>query len=458
MSTAPAQQGSLRWLVCALLFSATLVNYMDRQVLALLKGFLDRALGWSAFDYGLVNSAFQASYALSVVFFGWFIDRFGTRIGYAVSAGAWSAMAMAHAAVSSVSGFFWARVGLGLGEGGNFPAAIKSIALWFPQHERAFATSLVNSGANVGAFLAPAIVPFIAFTYGWRWAFVVTGASGFLWLAAWLLIYNNETETSVQSSELEHDDRSDVHVSNPQGIPAEARFRSVDKNGHSTAAASSWASLLRHRQTWAFISAKFITDPIWWFFLIWLPDLFKRSYGLDIRDSWDKLITVYGIITAFSIAGAWLTGYLIKGGWTVTQARKTVMLLCALSVLPVWIIPTVTVWVAVLLIALAGAAHQAWAANLYSTVSDIFPNRAVASVTGLGSLAGAVGGIGFPLYCGYVLDSFTTQEHRPGGYAHLLHVCAATYLIAFAINHWLAPNFSPLNIGSGIRAKRTLGH
>jgi MFS transporter, ACS family, hexuronate transporter len=447
MSTATPQHSPMRWAICALLFSATLVNYMDRQVLSLLKEILDKALGWRAFDFGLVNSAFQGSYALSLVFFGWFIDRFGTKIGYAVSAGAWSAMAMAHAAVSSVAGFFWVRIGLGLGEGGNFPAAIKSVALWFPNHERAFATSLLNSGANVGAFVAPAIVPLIAFRWGWRWAFLLTGVSGFLWVAAWLLFYRNPA-TRVQVYNLEDHERHGNHQSKPLSGPSKLQLSRNAKDDTFTVESSRWTILLQRKQTWAFICAKFLTDPIWWFFLIWLPDFFRRSYGLDIRESWDKLVSIYGIITVLSIAAAWATGHLITRGWTITGARKTMMLVCGLCVLPVWIIPSVDVWVAVLLIALAGAAHQAWAANLYSTVSDIFPNDAVASVTGLGSLAGAVGGMVFPIYCGYVLDS-SARENQAGAYTHLLHVCAFAYVVAFAINHWFAPKFTPLAVRLG---------
>jgi MFS transporter, ACS family, hexuronate transporter len=420
----PQHTGRFRWVVCTLLFLATLINYTDRQILALIKGILDDELHWSALDYGLVNSAFQGSYALSVLFFGWFVDRFGPKISYAVSAGVWSLMAMAHFFAGGVGGFLCARVGLGLGEGGNFPAAIKCVTQWFSPHERAFATSLFNSGANVGAFIAPAIIPLIALTLGWRWAFVVAGVAGILWVVAWLIVYKSPSQDIQSSSGITCSDARPPHP---------------------------WATLLRQRQTWAFLCAKFLTDPVWWFFLIWLPDLFKRSYGLDIRGSWDKVAAIYATITVLSITAAWLTGRLALRGLTITRARKIVMLGSAICVLPLWIIPGLDVWPAVLLIALAGAAHQAWSANLYTTVSDIFPESAVGSVIGLGSLTGAVGGMLFPLYCGYVLDSYKLHGETSAGYTHLLHLCAFIYLVTFALHHCLAPRFEPLADGRSVR-------
>ena len=415
MTACLGQSRRFRWVVCALLFFGTLINYTDRQILAQIKGLLDNELHWTAFDYGLVNSGFQASYAVSVLFFGWFVDRFGVKRGYAVSAAAWSVMAGLHSAVQSVGGFLVARIGLGLSEGGNFPAAIKGVTEWFPRHERALATSLFNSGANVGAFLAPAVVPAIALTWGWRPAFILASLAGFAWVVTWLMVYREPAQQVAPRI-----DNTDPHARSP-----------------------AWRSLLRKRATWAFVSAKFLTDPVWWFFLIWLPDLFKRVYGLDIRGSGHKVAAIYATITVLSIAVAWFTGRLAVRGLTMTRARKTMMFACAVAVIPVWIIPTLDVWPAVMVLAIAGAAHQAWSANLYSTVSDMFPGSVVASVIGFGTVAGAVGGMLFPLYSGYVLDSFRAVGREADGYAHLLHLCAFAYLITFALHHWLAPRFEP---------------
>ena len=410
-----SESGRFRWVVCALLFFATLINYMDRQILSQIKGILDNELHWSALDYGLVNSGFQASYAVSVLFFGWFVDRFGPRPGYAVSAAAWSVMAWMHSSVRSVGGFLGARIGLGLSEGGNFPAAIKCVTEWFPPHERAFATSLFNTGANVGAFVAPAVVPLIALSWGWRPAFMLAGLAGMAWVVVWLVVYRDPA----------HQAASRVADVSPGARP------------------HAWRLLLQRRQTWAFVSAKFLTDPVWWFFLIWLPDLFKRVYGLDIRASGPKVAAIYGTITVLSIAVAWFTGRLAVRGFTMTRARKTMMLACALCVIPIWFIPALDVWPAVMVLALAGAAHQAWSANLYSTVSDMFPASVVASVIGFGTVAGAVGGMLFPLYSGYVLDSFQAAGRESEGYTHLLHLCAFAYVGTFILHHWLAPRFEP---------------
>jgi MFS transporter, ACS family, hexuronate transporter len=411
----PGQGLRFRWVICALLFFATLINYTDRQILSQLKGVLDSELHWTELQYGLVNSGFQASYALSVLFFGWFVDRFGPKRGYAVSAAAWSVMAGLHSSVQSVGGFLWARVGLGLSEGGNFPAAIKCVTEWFPRHERAFATSLFNTGANVGAFVAPAVVPGIALRWGWRLAFVLAGLAGAAWVIVWLTVYRKPSQPSGSS----------IDNLSPGVTPRV------------------WKSLLQRRETWAFVSAKFLTDPVWWFFLIWLPDLFKRVYGLDFRGSGHKVAAIYGTISVLSIAAAWLTGRLAVRGLTMTRARKTMMLVCAVCVVPVWLIPSLDVWPAVMVLAIAGAAHQAWSANLYSTVSDMFPASVVASVTGFGTVAGAVAGMLFPLYCGYVLDSYQAIGKQSAGYTHLLHLVAFAYLFTFCLHHWLAPRFEP---------------
>jgi ACS family hexuronate transporter-like MFS transporter len=414
--------GRYRWVICALLFFATTINYIDRQILSLLKETLDKEIGWTNTEFGYVNSAFQAAYAVGLLIFGWFIDRFGTKLGYAVSIAAWSVAAIGHSLVGSFRGFVTARVCLGLGEGGNFPSAIKAVALWFPKKERALATSIFNAGTNVGAIIAPAIVPAMAAAWGWRSTFVAAGIIGFIWLFFWGPFYNvPEKIKLIKQSELDHirSDADDAAASSQQKI--------------------SWLSLLGYRQTWAFVLAKFLTDPVWWFFLIWLPDFFKKTYDLNIKTSWKHLVLIYTIITVLSIIGGWITGYLTKLGWSVTRARKTGMFLFALCVIPVYFATNFGVWPAVLLISLAGSAHQAWSANLFTTVSDTFPKKAVASIVGLGGMAGAVGGMLFPIYCGRVLDKFKAAGNETGAYGQLLHILPFAYLIAFALHHFLVP-------------------
>lgn len=424
-----APHGRYRWFICALLFLATSINYVDRQILSLIKPILDEQLHWTDSQFGAVNAAFQGAYGLSLLGFGWFIDRFGTKVGYAVSIGAWSAMAAAHALVGSVGGFLAVRIGLGLGEGGNFPAAIKAVALWFPKKERAFATSIFNSGSNVGAVLAPALVPWVAYTWGWHAAFLLAGLAGVLWLLLWLPFYNTPDKTPALSAS----ERAYI-------------LSDADEPAHQEKV--SWGRLLAYRQTWSFILAKFFTDPVWWFFLLWLPDFFKKTYHLDLKHSWLKLSTIYGIVTVLSILGGWASGKLAKRGWTITRARKTCMFIFALCALPVMAATQVGVWPAVLLIALAGAAHQAWSANLFTTVSDMFPKNAVASVIGLGGLAGAMGGMLFPLYCGHVLDRFRAESNETAAYGALLPLCAGAYLLTFALHHVLAPRFEPFQLAS----------
>jgi MFS transporter, ACS family, hexuronate transporter len=418
--------GSYRWLICALLFFATTINYIDRQILALLKPILDEELKWTNAEYGFVNSAFQFAYAVSLLIFGKLIDRWGVKIGYAASITAWSIAAIGHALVGSVTGFIGARVALGLGEGGNFPAALKAVAFWFPKRERAFATSIFNAGTNVGAIVAPALVPLIAATWGWRSAFVLAGIAGLLWLALWLPFYDSpENIKKLSRSELDHI-RSDLDEAQGGGR----------KMG--------WLELLRYRQTYSFMVAKFLTDPVWWFFLIWLPDYFKKTRHLDIKSSWVHLVTIYVIVTVLSIAGGWLTGYLNKRGYSVTRARKTGMFIFALAVLPIFAATKTGDWEAVLIIGLAGAAHQAWSANLFTTVSDMFPKHAVGSVVGLGGMAGSVGGLIFPIAAGALLDSFQASGNVTAGYAILFGVCGSAYLIAFGLNHLLAPRYEPV--------------
>jgi ACS family hexuronate transporter-like MFS transporter len=429
-ATQPSVIGKYRWVICALLFLATTINYIDRQILALIKPILDKELGWTNEDFGNVMAAFQGAYAVGLLLFGYFIDRIGTKLGYALSIVAWSLAAIGHSLVGSMRGFFYARISLGLGEGGNFPAAIKAVASWFPKRERAFATSIFNAGTNVGAIAAPAVVPAIALTWGWQAAFVAAGIAGLIWLALWLPFYDvPEKIKRLDPAELDHIRSDKDERANEQG-----KVR--------------WGEVIGYRQTWAFIVAKFLTDPVWWFFLTWLPDFFKKTRGLDIKNSGHYLVVIYSIVTVLSIAGGYFTGFLSKRGMTVTRARKTGMLIFALLVVPVVLVKSLGNWPAVLVIGLACSAHQAWSATIFTTVSDMFPKRAVASVIGIGGMAGAVGGILIQKYSGRVLDHFQASGNVTAGYALLFTIFGSAYLVAFAINHLLAPKFEPIQLKS----------
>jgi ACS family hexuronate transporter-like MFS transporter len=407
-----------RWVICGLLFCATTINYVDRQILSLLKPILDSKLGWTDTQFGAINSVFQASYGLSVFFFGWYVDRFGAKLGYALSIGAWSLAAISHALVNTVGGFFGARIALGLGEGGNFPSAIKATALWFPKKERALATSLFNSGANFGAVLAPAVVPAIAYSMGWHWTFIFAGVAGLTWLLFWFPLFDHpEQSRRISPAELLYIESDPLDQNPGEGIP--------------------WGTILGRRSTWSFVFAKFMTDPVWWFFLIWLPDFFKKTRGLDIKRSWKLLVSIYAIITVLSIFGGWFSGFLISRGRSVTRSRKVSMGIFALCVLPISQATRVGNWTAVVLIGIAGAAHQAWSATLYTTVSDMYPKRAIGKIIALGTAAGSVSGICFPLATGIILDRFAD------GYTILFAICSVAYVTALAVHHLLAPTFLP---------------
>jgi ACS family hexuronate transporter-like MFS transporter len=427
LSFSGAAVGRYRWLICTLLFFATTINYIDRQILSLLKPILDNELHWTNEEFGMVNAAFQFAYAIGLLGFGALIDKVGSRIGYALSIGAWSLAAIGHAAVGSVTGFATARVALGLGEGGNFPSAIKAVALWFPKRERALATALFNSGANVGAIIAPAVVPWLAFTFGWRSAFVAAGLAGMLWLFFWIPFYNSPENVARMSAQ-------------------ELAYIRSDPEDQKSVAKLGWFRLLSYRQAWSFVIAKFLTDPVWWFFLIWLPDYFKKTRGLDIKQSWVHLVSIYTVVTVLSIAGGWFSGYLTRRGYSMSRARKTAMLLFACLVVPIVGVTKASDWGAVFLIGLAGAAHQAWSANLFTSASDMFPKRAVASIVGLGGMAGSLGGILFPLYTGRLLDQFQASGNVTAGYTILFAICGSAYLVAFVISHLLAPKFEPIVI------------
>jgi ACS family hexuronate transporter-like MFS transporter len=417
-----------RWFIVGLLFLATTINYMDRQVLALLKSTLDHDLGWTNKQYGMVNSAFQATYALSYVGFGWFIDRYGIKLGYLVSITMWSIAAMCHSLAGSIGGFFAARFGLGLGEGGSFPACIKAVAYWFPKRERHLAASLFNSGANVGPIVAPMVVPFIMAAFGWRMVFVATGLMGFLWLALWVPFYTApEKSRYVSEEELSHILRDRDEKSDSSG-----KFN--------------WWKLFTFRETWAYVLTKFLTDPISWFWLTWLPDFYKKTRGLEVKQSSPYLMTIYIVSLVLSLGGGWLTGHLIRRGWTATRARKTGLVIFAFCVMPVSLALKANAWVAVCLIGLALASHHAWATNLYAVVSDTFPKRAVAAIAGIGGMAGAVGGILFPTFTGWILDLYkSTAGGETAGYGLLFGICSSIYIVAFLVNHLLAPRFEQVD-------------
>jgi ACS family hexuronate transporter-like MFS transporter len=423
--------GKFRWTICGLIFFATTINYIDRQILALLKETLDKEFGLTNEQFGFFNAAFQLAYGFSFIGFGWFIDRFGTKVGYALSIVLWSIAAAGHALVGSVNGFIGARMALGFGEAGNFPAAIKATAQWFPKRERAFATSIFNSGTNVGAIIAPLTIPFIAMQWGWRAPFVAAGILGFIWLIFWWLMY-------------------DVPEKHKSVKPAELAFIRSDPDEAAQERKVPWTALLGYRQTWSFIVAKALTDPVWWFFLTWLPDYFKKTRGLVISKSYLHIVVIYTLVTVLSIFGGWVTGYLAKSGWSVTRARKTGMLVFALCVLPILAAGQVGDWTAVLLIGFGMAAHQAWSANLYTTVSDMFPKRAVASVTGLGGMSGSLVGFGFPIFAGKLLDTF--KDNPNNAYAILFGICACAYVVAFIIHHLLAPKFEQIQLPAEVLA------
>ncbi len=429
--------GNYRWVICALLFFAATVNYIDRQVIGILKPTLATEFGWTENDYGWIVFAFQTAYAIGMLFVGRLMDKIGTKKGFSWSIIVWSIGAMMHAwavpigAVviglvgaifgweaatitfsASVVGFMIARFILGVGEAGNFPASIKTVAEWFPKKERALATGIFNAGTNVGALVTPLVVPWIAYTYGWYEAFIVTGAIGFIWLIFWLIFYRKpEEHPSLSAAELEY-----INSDKEEILPPIA-----------------WARLFPHRQTWAFAIGKLMTDPIWWVYLFWLPDFLNKKHGLDLKTFGIPLAIIYIIADFGSVGGGWVSSYFIKQGWSVNRSRKTAMLICALAVVPiVFASITSNLWVSVVLIGIAAAAHQGWSANLFTLTSDMFPRQAVGSVVGIGGMAGAIGGMFIAKLVGWILDS-------TGSYVPIFAIAASAYLIALVIIHLLAP-------------------
>ncbi|UFH52734.1 MFS transporter [Spirosoma sp. KNUC1025] len=425
--------GSYRWTIVALLFFATTINYLDRQVVGLLKPTLEKEFNWSELDYSRIVQVFSAAYALGLLVFGRVIDRIGTKMGYTIAIIFWSLAAMGHALATSTLGFIFARIGLGLGEAGNFPAAIKTVAEWFPKKERALATGIFNSGANIGAVVAPILVPWILGVYGWEMAFIVTGAVGFIWLIFWYVGY----EIPAKQAKLSKAEFDYIHSDN------ETTPDDVADHGKPV----SWGLLLSKRQTWSFVFGKMLTDPIWWFFLFWLQDYFSTTFHLDTKKPNLYLAVLYTLVSIGSIGGGYLSSALISRGWSVWKARKTSMLIFALLVIPVIAVRFGPgIWTAVALIGLAGAAHQAWSANIFTTASDMFPKRAVSSVVGIGSMAGSVGGIIFPEIVGRILDSYKKAGDVQSGYGIIFLMCGSAYLLAWLIMHFLTPKMQPVQL------------
>ncbi|WP_425228521.1 MFS transporter [Sphingomonas sp.] len=410
--------GRYRWVICGLLFAATAVNYVDRQMIGLLKPLLSKELGWSELDYGNIVFWFQCAYAIGYLTFGKVVDVLGARIGYAVAVAIWTVAHVAHGAVSSVGQFALARFGLGIGESGNFPGGVKAVANWFPQRERALAIGIFNAGSNVGAIVAPLLIYLMLPAVGWRMTFVLSGVLGLAWLLAWLLIFRDQPRDK------------------PQVSAAEAAY--IEQDPVDPPVRVSWLTLLSMRETWAFALGKFCIDPIWWFYLFWLPSFLGKQYGLDLT-SWKTptaviaLGAIYLISDFGSIAGGWLSSRMLAAGATPNRARKLTMLICALFVLPVMFVTSVgNLWVSVAIIGVAAAAHQAFSANVYALPSDLFPRFAVGSVIGIGGTIGAVGGMLFSLHAGDVLE-------RLGTYKPLFVLAGAAYFVALTAIHLLSP-------------------
>ena len=406
--TNPNRSDSYRWTICALLFVATTINYVDRQVLGILAPTLQRELHWTETDYGNIVSWFSFAYAFGFLVAGRIIDWIGVRRGLAAAVVAWSAAAIGHAFATTAAGFAVARAMLGVSESAIFPGSIKAVAEWFPQRERALATGIFNAGTNTGAILTPLLVPWIALRWGWQWAFVGTGALGLLWLLLWIPLYRNPESSR------------DSLVAAPR-VP--------------------WVNLFSYRQTWAFIFGKLMADPVWWFYLYWLPKFLDAKYGVKLAQVAAPIIVVYLIADVGSVGGGWISSTLIKRGWSVNRARKSTMLAMALLIVPTTLVSRApSMWAAVLIVGVAAAAHQAWSANVYTLASDMFPKSAVGSVVGIGAFAGAMGGVVFQRVTGRVLQA------NGSDYGPIFVVCGLAYVTAWAIIHLLAPRLEPARL------------
>jgi len=430
--------GKYRWTICSLVFFATTINYLDRQVISLVvEDYLVPEFKWTETDYANITVAFQLSYAFAMIGAGRLIDKLGTKIGYALSLVLWSVAAMGHALIRSTAGFFVARAALGITESGNFPAAIKATAEWFPKRERALATGIFNSGTNIGAIIAPLTVPFIAEAWGWRAAFFITGAIGLIWLIFWFWLY----EIPKKQKRLSKEEFDYIH-SDTDEQPVISNAAGEDRK-------VPWGRLLAFNQTWAFAIGKFLTDGIWWFYLFWLPKFLKAEYGLEKKEIIIPVALVYTIAAFGSIFGGWLPMDFIKKGWPVFKARKTAMLIyafCALPVVTAQLFGSYSLWIAVCIIGFAAAAHQAWSANIFTTVSDMFPKYSVASVTGIGGMAGGLGGIVVSKSAGFLFDHYKALGHIQTGYLIVFIGCGFAYLLAWMIMHFLVPRMKPVNL------------
>lgn len=413
--------GRYRWVIVALLFAATAINYVDRQMIGVLKPTLSADLGWTETDFANVIFFFQLAYAIGYLGFGRIVDVIGARFGYAIAFVIWTVAHMAHGGVYSVTQFAMARFGLGIGEAGNFPAGIKAVTEWFPQKERALAIGIFNAGANIGAIITPLVVPVLTLAYGWRMAFVITGAVSLIWLVAWLLVYRRPAEQPrVSADELAYiqQDPADPVVPIP------------------------WRKLLGLRETWAYALGKFFIDPIWWFFLFWLPGFLGTRYGLDLKSFGPPLVVIYLLSDVGSVAGGWASSRMIRAGRSVNFARKMTMLVCACAVVPIfWSQDIDSLWLNVAVIGIATAAHQAFSANLYTLPSDLFPRGAVGSVIGIGGTVGAVGGMLMAKYAGFVLDGI-------GSYTPLFAVAGSAYFLALLAVHLLSPRLAPARVAT----------
>ena len=445
MSESTTKVGNFRWVICALLFFAATVNYIDRQVIGILKPSLAAEYGWTESDYGWIVFAFQTAYAIGMLLVGRLMDRIGTKNGFSLSIIVWSLAAMAHAWAipigaatigivgaifgweasaitfsASVVGFMVVRFALGLGEAGNFPASVKTVAEWFPKKERAFATGIFNAGVNVGALITPLVVPWIAYTYGWYEAFIITGVIGFIWLAFWLFFYRKpEEHPKLSAAELEY-----INSDKAEDFPKIV-----------------WSKLLQYRQTWAFAVLKLMTDPVWWIYLFWLPDFLNKNHGLNLKSFGIPLAVIYILADFGSIGGGWLSSFFIKKGWTVNYSRKITMLICAIGVIPIiFASMTSNLWLSVLIIGIATAAHQGFSANNFTLASDMFPKQAVASVVGIGGMFGAVGGMFIAKFVGWILDATN------GSYFLIFVFAASQYLLALLILHLIVPSLEPANL------------
>ena len=421
-SPATAADGVFRWIVVVLLFLATTVNYLDRAVLGVLKPLLDRDLGWTQIDYGWMVTAFQATYALGYLLAGRWFDRIGVRAGLLVAVTAWSFAACAHGVVHTVIGFVIARALLGLAEGGFFPAAVKATAEWFPQQLRAFATGLFNSGSNAGAIICPAVVPFLAARWGWRGAFLLLGVVGFTWVLLWARLYPKSSQPVMTTGGTE-----------PAPVTESGRPREL-----------CWLDLVRHRQTWAYVAGTMASAPIWWFYVFWAPDFFNKRYGLNLDQSSLLLMCIFLVAGFGGIGGGWLSSFLIRRGWTVNAARKTTMLVCALCAVPVFGTALAPNYIlADALVAIAAAAHCGYAANLYALAGDTVPSEGVASVVGIGGMAGAVMGMFFAQFVSRILS--LTHNNYMAPFA----IAAFSYLLGLACIHLLLPDLKRMETGLG---------